>query len=127
MRQGALKLSLFQAVDLQVVAPGGQGQDFLPPELLQKLLGRAHLDVHLDGEACGGDGLHPPELVHQLLAAHVGDVQGADGLLDPPSLLPLLAPLLPLPLLNLPEALLLGHISHHMLRRVTDKRDAAGP
>ncbi len=109
------------------MAPGGQGQDLLLLQLLQQLLGGAHLDFHLGGQAGGRDGLHPLELLHELLVAHLGDVQGADGLLHPALALGLLLALPRLLLLHLLQTFLLRHASHHMLRHVTDKSDAAGP
>ena len=74
-----------------ISAPGA------PPQIL----GHAHLDVELDGEARAGDGLHTLEQIHELLSTHVWDVEGADGLLDPARALGfLLIHLLPLDLLH---------------------------
>ena len=102
-----------QAVDLEVVAPGGEGDHFLLHELIEELLGGAHLQVVVDREPGGGDGLHLSQLLHELLGGHLGDVQGADGLLELAFLLGflfLLPPLLPLDLLH---TFLCGHgVSH---------------
>ncbi len=95
------------------MASGGEGDGFLLHELVEELLRSAHLQGVVDREPGGGDGLHLPQLLYELLGGHLGDVQGADGLLEPHLLLdlPLLLP--PLLLLDLLQASFPGHgVSH---------------
>ena len=68
----------------------------------------------MNRETGGGDGLHLFQLFHELLASHIRNVQGADGLFEPPLFLGLFPFLLPVLLpLDLPHASFTGHgVSH---------------
>ena len=96
------------------MASGGEGDGFPLLELLEELLSGAHLEVVVDREPGGGYGLHLPQLLHELLASHIRNVQGADGLFESPLFLGLFPFLLPVLLpLDLPHASFTGHgVSH---------------